>query len=243
MSIKTGLDRSVLEYRQTLSPETLQSAVEDKRCQGPGCARACAGRFDSVCQGCRTMRYCSAACQSAHWRAEHRRACPRLHETFRIVPKRDRLSIAEHLAAIAACRRAVPNDTKGYVRVHRPPRAGGAAAAASSSKATGGGDPGDSKAGGSSSSSSECKVKIEFVEGDEGGSNILFLRLIEGNSPTSIVVVFADTGRFYLVHGDEYWWTRSALPTDYATGFDPLHATITGGTQGRRVPAEEAAPP
>ena len=45
------------------------------------CARCGASSAQSrlkLCSGCRAVRYCSAACQQAHWRAAHRAECKAL---------------------------------------------------------------------------------------------------------------------------------------------------------------------
>jgi len=54
-------------------------AVADLRCAADGCGAPTASG-GGRCSGCRSVGYCSAACQRADWAARHKRLCSRLRD-------------------------------------------------------------------------------------------------------------------------------------------------------------------
>jgi hypothetical protein len=67
-------DCSWLEAEAAAAALPAGAAAARAVCAACGAAKASGGAKLRRCAGCRAVRYCSAACQKAHWR-EHRAAC------------------------------------------------------------------------------------------------------------------------------------------------------------------------
>lgn len=64
-----------LQVAAPMPDPAAQAAPPPRACSGPGCGTT-HGRLNR-CAGCGSVRYCSVACQAAHW-PEHRRQCRRV---------------------------------------------------------------------------------------------------------------------------------------------------------------------
>ena len=58
--------------------ESLLYTDGDNKCSNPSCTSVETDKNFQLCGKCRHVKYCSRECQSAHWKAVHKKECPKL---------------------------------------------------------------------------------------------------------------------------------------------------------------------